>query len=554
MKLVILITLILILLVSGCLEIVKKSPADTNISAEECTRLEGHLSISENCASGEQLVGKINSSTFCCVLEEPPPEENLPPENVDLCSSNADCNDNNSCTVDSCSGTPKECKNNAVTSCSNNDGCCPANCSPQSDSDCTTLDECTTNSDCNDNDACSVDICGGSPKTCTNSELFSCVDNDGCCPDGCETFGDSDCQTTQECQTDLDCDDGNIGTTDSCNQITNTCSNTLKTCSQRNGFICSSNQSCANSLLTVSDTTNCCPVQCTGSNQCEIDNDCNDNNSCTVDNCSGNPKTCSNTNITSCTNGDGCCPAGCVFDNDNDCAAPVGDLSATGNLTLTGLSILSELEEANCWDRGTNVSGVYFTLNNSFEEEISAVEFDLYIDNQIVEHSDYTYSNLLRRANTGSTWEYGIPTGEHIVYLDLQKTVGGHTVKIVMDPVQEIIETNEQNNTIETSFPPLLMDLSVEGFEYKLGNLFVIINRGIVTDECPGFSSDVYVDGVKDESVNFFGFNFDPLEGELWGPQITSGEYEVRVVLDVENKIEESNESNNDITQTVTIP
>ncbi len=59
---------------------------------------------------------------------------------------------------------------------------------------------------------------------------------------------------------------------------------------------------------------------------CYSDSDCDDGNSCTTDTCN-NPGTssasCSHTQITSCIDNDGCCPAGCNVNTDNDCETPV---------------------------------------------------------------------------------------------------------------------------------------------------------------------------------------------------------------------------------------
>jgi len=50
---------------------------------------------------------------------------------------------------------------------------------------------------------------------------------------------------------------------------------------------------------------------------------CNDGNACTTDQITGSiakcDVSCTHTAITSCTSGDGCCPAGCNSDNDGDC-------------------------------------------------------------------------------------------------------------------------------------------------------------------------------------------------------------------------------------------
>ena len=100
------------------------------------------------------------------------------------------------------------------------------------------------------------------------------------------------------------------------------------------------------------DTGNECVI---GSCQATVDNKCvfqcvnstlpdgtscsSDNNACTKDEClSGS---CEHVQITSCTNGDGCCPSGCNHNNDNDCSdnGPVllnGGVSPSSGLTNDG--------------------------------------------------------------------------------------------------------------------------------------------------------------------------------------------------------------------------
>ena len=50
------------------------------------------------------------------------------------CSSDDNCDDNNSCTLDKC--RDYVCINELITSCANNDNCCPANCTYSNDNDC----------------------------------------------------------------------------------------------------------------------------------------------------------------------------------------------------------------------------------------------------------------------------------------------------------------------------------------------------------------------------------------------------------------------------------
>ncbi len=57
---------------------------------------------------------------------------------------------------------------------------------------------------------------------------------------------------------------------------------------------------------------------------------CDDGNACTADSLIGSglacTASCQHTAITRCQGGDGCCPAGCSFASDSDCAAPPPDL------------------------------------------------------------------------------------------------------------------------------------------------------------------------------------------------------------------------------------
>lgn len=57
-------------------------------------------------------------------------------------------------------------------------------------------------------------------------------------------------------------------------------------------------------------------------NKCNANIDCDDKNACTLDTCDtvSLPTKCVRTSITTCINGDGCCPGSCESDTDQDCA------------------------------------------------------------------------------------------------------------------------------------------------------------------------------------------------------------------------------------------
>ncbi|HTU60296.1 MAG TPA: hypothetical protein VMF89_17720, partial [Polyangiales bacterium] len=104
-----------------------------------------------------------------------------------------------------------------IATCGVSDGCCPAQCSPGSDSDCSRAcgdgiidaelgETCETESkepcpasekDCADDDPCTTDRLIGSAKNCNALCVHMANDtpkaDDGCCPRGVDSAQDSDC-------------------------------------------------------------------------------------------------------------------------------------------------------------------------------------------------------------------------------------------------------------------------------------------------------------------------------------------------------------------------
>jgi hypothetical protein len=59
-------------------------------------------------------------------------------------------------------------------------------------------DECRTDADCNDEDVSTEDSCTGRPKTCQNIAIIECLNDDGYCPQGCVFDSDNDCEEPEE--------------------------------------------------------------------------------------------------------------------------------------------------------------------------------------------------------------------------------------------------------------------------------------------------------------------------------------------------------------------
>jgi len=223
--------------------------------------------------------------------------------------------------------------------CSYNEICQNGNCVILSCNSCEQLinHECTP-LNCNDNNTCTIDHC--SESACFNDEITSCKNNDGCCPSGCNETLDNDCFIPIEsCKTDLDCSDGDFNTIDTCiiTNETSTCQNLIPSCGVDDG-VCPSN--CT--TLTDNDCNAYCGNNMTESGEnCDgncpsTPSDCNDNNTCTIDTLLGSSSQCTAectyNNIIICAPNDSCCPTGCTYSIDTDCP-PNSTLVASGAFT-----------------------------------------------------------------------------------------------------------------------------------------------------------------------------------------------------------------------------
>ena len=183
-----------------------------------CAQLNGVCCNPNPCLSGKILWASDCSE--CCA--------NLSDCFISECATNSECADFDSCTNDICSNGL--CSNTQITTCINNDGCCPSNGNSTSDNDCVL--ECATNSECADFDSCTNDIC--SNGLCSNTQITTCINNDGCCPSGCVYAVDNDCVDPT-------------------------------TCDAQSGVCCNSGQFCKWTPIPSSDCSLCCSPGCTWS-------------------------------------------------------------------------------------------------------------------------------------------------------------------------------------------------------------------------------------------------------------------------------------------------
>ncbi len=258
------------------------------------------------------------------------------------CQNDADCNDNNPCTADTCSiGV---CQNQAVadgTGCSDglyctvSDQCTSGACSGAA-RDCSGMaDQChnglcdeagdacyaqqkADGTPCNDGLYCTVDdecasgACSGGARDCS---AWADACHNGVCndaSDACESQNKTDgtdcedglyCSVNDQCVggtcggSPRDCGDGDVCTIDDCDEDGNTCTNTLDPDPGAEGRgvagTCSNGVDDDCDLLTDMADPDCA--------ECFSDPDCEDGNPCTTDTCTGG--TCDNTPVL---NGTGC--------------------------------------------------------------------------------------------------------------------------------------------------------------------------------------------------------------------------------------------------------
>ncbi len=229
-----------------------------------------------------------------------------------------------SCQIESCwtcAGSPSLCSPNNGASCDDGQFCNGADvCSAGS---CVSAgNPCAGGSEC-------ADFCDEAGNLCADPLGTACAaDGNGCTNDVCNGAGACGVNNTAACNdgqfcTTVDVCSGGVclgsgdpcvggsECADSCDEVGNQCADALGTACSADGNVCTDDV-------------------CNGAGVCGSANtaSCDDGNACTV------PDSCSvgvcdpGTLITACTDGDGCCAAGCDFSNDDDCAggAPVPTL------------------------------------------------------------------------------------------------------------------------------------------------------------------------------------------------------------------------------------
>jgi len=330
--------------------------------------------------SGDSCPGQLcNESTNTCVD----------------CLTNADCDDGDVCTTDTCSAGSCGYTNNMLPCndglfCTANDNCaggvcvgagdpCPGQLCSEKFNACV---ECLGVADCDDgnvctNDTCTVGNCGYTNNTLPCDDGLFCTDTDTCSGGACVGSGDpcapallcdEGTNSCVECFSALDCDDDNPCTNDAC-LGGGICQNANNTSPCSDGLFCTLNDVCSGGVCVgggdpcpgefCNETTNTCV-------DCFVHADCNDGNVCTTDTC--NAGACVLTNNTSaCNDGQFCtltdvCSGGVCVGSGIPCP---GQLCNETNDTCVNCLSDADCNDANVCTNDVCVSGTCQLTNNT---------------------------------------------------------------------------------------------------------------------------------------------------------------------------------------------
>ncbi len=302
-----------------------------------------------------------------------------------LCETNADCNDDDDCTTDTC--TDGACSNTNNTSacndgnaCTTGDICAAGTCAGTtvvcpSGQVCNTttgncqVSTCTTNANCNDNASCTADTCNVGTGLCVFTAIDTTCDDGlfcngtegagSCAPDnadaeaatGCVRPGDPCANPTpvcneatngcQACTTNAECNDGFSCTSDTCTVLTGVCNNTNSSALCPDPVKCDGDDICDPLNVDADATTGCyapgnpcAPKVCNETTfvvgdlntctNCVSNADCSDGIVCTQDTCNGVTGDCTITNTNS------LCPDALFCNGDDICAPADPDAGADG--------------------------------------------------------------------------------------------------------------------------------------------------------------------------------------------------------------------------------
>ncbi|RMD82662.1 MAG: hypothetical protein D6815_08660 [Candidatus Dadabacteria bacterium] len=180
----------------------------------------------------------------------------------------------------------------------------------------TTLPPCTNNIDCDDGDVCTIDTCVGGvcnhapdPTCCTTNA--ECDDGDVCTTDTCVAGACNYAPVPGCCTTNAECDDGNVCTIDSC--VAGTCNHSP----MPDGSSCDDGDLCTNNDVCGSGTCVGTPIDCSYLDSACTVGVCNPSTGTCSSQAKPNGTVCDDGNV--CTTFDACTNGVCVGIVDPNC-------------------------------------------------------------------------------------------------------------------------------------------------------------------------------------------------------------------------------------------
>lgn len=250
------------------------------------------------------------------------------------------------------------------------------------------VDKCLTDLDCNDGNITTRDTCSETPKICLHETITSCINNDNYCPSGCSNSNDNDCTIQAVC------------TVPSCSPASDAGFNAVY-CLDGQWVNCPYDKGiCSNGKCMG---THCSTPSCNPSNNLQY---------------------CSEGEWVNCTSNKEC--------SYGQCAVPTGDISLVGPINIVD----SYTGKPN--PRCIFIFSATFTVINTFDKTINP-EFGDYIDGNLQDiFPSGTYFN-----------NKSIPPGTNTISLLVGPgDFNNKSLTIKVNEYKEISETNYNNNGV----------------------------------------------------------------------------------------------------------
>lgn len=402
--------------------------------------------------------------------------------------------------------------------------------------------ECCKNTDCQNNEICQ-------DNKCTKLDCGYC------------TYPDRHKCRPYECCKDSDCDDKNASTRDYCENPTKTNAKCIHEIICKSDSDCNDKNDCTidkcvktkcqySPVTKCTNDDGCCPEGCIFQNDndcpkkdlCSKDSDCEDNDNSTKNQCLGTPKVCVFTKITECIDDDNYCPKGCNYDNDSDCVDTRSNLNVSGPISV--LSFCRGSQGKLCIPDCQSQQVVTFFVESTFTKD-QEVMFEYYIDGVV--QSDPILLNVIDNQSYTST---KIKKGINQVFFKIDEQLSGKNISIILDPLARINES-KKDNQLNKTFEKFSSDLKVESAYIDFENqIYINLSRTNITLQCLPIENKVYLNNV---SWPFIFSGFEGKSAYIKSPLPATGNHSLRIEIDLTGKVEDPNKANNVLEKTIEI-